>query len=161
MYFITLHCIVLYCIVFYFFIYFIFYKFIYSHGAHPSSSLQLAETFVGIFIGAITFSGSVVAYLKLDAKVSSNAFLIFGKRFGNLRHLLNLFLLVGSLALIIPFMFHTSLIYLYIMTGLSLFLGWHAFATAAKTFVIRLSGATIIFARLWAVVAVNSVASAY
>lgn len=63
--------------------------------------------------------------MKLDAKVSSNAFLIFGKRFGSLRHVLNLVLLVGSLALIVPFIFYPSLIYLYIMTGLSLFLGWH------------------------------------
>jgi NAD(P) transhydrogenase subunit beta len=92
---------------------------------HTSSSLQLVETYIGIFIGAITFSGSVVAFLKLDAKVDSKAFMLFGKKYGKLRHLLNFVLLVACLGLTIPFIYSPSLIYLYVMTVLSLFLGWH------------------------------------
>ncbi|MFT5701809.1 MAG: NAD(P) transhydrogenase subunit beta [Desulforhopalus sp.] len=49
------------------------------------------ETYLGILIGALTFSGSIVAYLKLSAKISGKPLLLPG------RHFLNLGLLVAAL----------------------------------------------------------------
>jgi NAD(P) transhydrogenase subunit beta len=49
-----------------------------------------AETYLGILIGALTFSGSVVAFLKLSARISGKPLLLPG------RHWLNLFLLLAA-----------------------------------------------------------------
>ncbi|WP_432473408.1 NAD(P)(+) transhydrogenase (Re/Si-specific) subunit beta [Amphritea sp. HPY] len=49
------------------------------------------ETYVGILIGALTFSGSVAAYLKLSARISSKPLLLPG------RHLFNLGLLIAAI----------------------------------------------------------------
>jgi len=55
------------------------------------------EIFVDVFIGAITFTGSVIAYLKLKGVVSGKPLVLPG------RHLLNLGAVVGCVALGIPF----------------------------------------------------------
>lgn len=49
------------------------------------------ETYLGILIGALTFSGSVAAYLKLSARISGKPLLLPG------RHLFNLGLLIGAI----------------------------------------------------------------
>ena len=49
------------------------------------------ETYLGILIGALTFSGSIVAYLKLSAKISGKPLMLPG------RHFLNLGLLLGAI----------------------------------------------------------------
>ena len=49
------------------------------------------ETYLGILIGALTFSGSIVAYLKLSAKISGKPLMLPG------RHFLNLGLLIGAI----------------------------------------------------------------
>lgn len=36
------------------------------------ANIHLTEVFLGIFIGAVTFTGSIVAYGKLSGKMSSN-----------------------------------------------------------------------------------------
>ncbi len=56
-----------------------------------------AETYIGILIGAVTFSGSVAAYLKLSAKISGKPLQLPG------RHLFNLGL--GLLSLWLAFVF--------------------------------------------------------
>jgi NAD(P) transhydrogenase subunit beta len=48
------------------------------------------ETYLGILIGAVTFSGSVIAFLKLSARISGSPLTLPG------RHLFNLGLLIGS-----------------------------------------------------------------
>ncbi len=48
------------------------------------------ETYLGILIGAVTFSGSVVAFLKLSARIGGKPMLLPG------RHWLNLGLLLGA-----------------------------------------------------------------
>ncbi|MEH6825053.1 MAG: NAD(P)(+) transhydrogenase (Re/Si-specific) subunit beta [Motiliproteus sp.] len=49
------------------------------------------ETYVGILIGAVTFSGSVMAYLKLSAKIGGKPLQLPG------RHLFNLGLLIAAI----------------------------------------------------------------
>ena len=80
------------------------------------------EVFVGVFVGALTFTGSVVAFGKLKGVVRSKPLLLPG------RHLLNLALLVGSIALGTQFVSapsHDGLTALVIMTGLAGVLGVH------------------------------------
>ncbi|MDO5646279.1 MAG: Re/Si-specific NAD(P)(+) transhydrogenase subunit beta [Dermabacter sp.] len=56
-------------------------------------TFHLGEVFVGIFIGAITFTGSIVAYLKLSAKMKGAPLTLPG------RNWLNLGIIVASIAL--------------------------------------------------------------
>jgi len=53
------------------------------------------ETYIGILIGAVTFSGSIVAYLKLSGKVTGKPLLFPGRHWFNLG-LLVLSILFGS-----------------------------------------------------------------
>lgn len=86
-------------------------------------NIHLTEIYVGIFIGAVTFTGSVVAFGKLNGKIRSQA-LILPKK-----DLLNIFLVLVSLVLLVMFVMgdisNTSLTYLGVMTVIALFLGWH------------------------------------
>ena len=81
------------------------------------------EIFVGVFIGAITFTGSVVAFLKLRGTVSGNPITIPG------RHALNLALLVVCVLLGIWFCrqpdHSAAMAPLLIMTVIACFLGVH------------------------------------
>jgi NAD(P) transhydrogenase subunit beta len=61
-------------------------------GAH------LIEIYVGVLVGAVTFSGSVIAFLKLQGKVSSKPLLLPG------RHLLNVAALVACVVLAVIFL---------------------------------------------------------
>ncbi len=103
-----------------------------DHTATDSMAyIHSVEVFLGVFIGAVTFTGSVVAWAKLSARMKSSPLTLPG------RHLLNLAILLGSLALMIWFMTdHTSLsddvpralIPLGVMTVLALLLGFHLVA---------------------------------
>ena len=57
------------------------------------------EAFIGVFIGAITFTGSLVAYGKLDGKIRSAPLLICG--WG--RHVINAVCIAACIALGICF----------------------------------------------------------
>ncbi|SEB99743.1 Re/Si-specific NAD(P)(+) transhydrogenase subunit beta [Streptomyces sp. TLI_105] len=82
-----------------------------------------AEVFIGLFIGAVTFTGSIVAYLKLSAKISSKPLMLPGKNALNL----------GSLglfaALTVWFVITPELWLLIAVTVLALALGWHLVAS--------------------------------
>ncbi len=86
------------------------------------------EIFLGVFIGAVTFTGSIVANLKLSAKMKSAPVVLPA------RHLLNLAVIVISVALMVWFMNSTGgaeyigLVPLAVMTALALFLGFHLVA---------------------------------
>ena len=56
-------------------------------------TLKLAEVFVGVFIGAITFTGSLIACGKLDGRIDSKALTLPG------RHWMNLAAIVACLVL--------------------------------------------------------------
>ena len=46
--------------------------------------IHSAEVFIGVFIGAVTFTGSVVAFLKLSARIKSSPLMLPGKNALNL-----------------------------------------------------------------------------
>ncbi|MEY9968607.1 NAD(P) transhydrogenase subunit beta [Streptacidiphilus sp. MAP12-16] len=82
-----------------------------------------AEIVIGVFIGAVTFTGSVVAYLKLSARIRSNPLMLPGK------NLLNVGALVAFAVLTVWFVVHPSLALLIAVTAVALALGWHLVAS--------------------------------
>ncbi|KZL29187.1 NAD(P)(+) transhydrogenase (Re/Si-specific) subunit beta [Pseudovibrio sp. WM33] len=78
-----------------------------------------AEIFIGVFIGAITFTGSIVAYGKLAGKIGGKALLLPG------RHALNAGLLILAVILMFMYMNHAGSWTLYLMTLIAFFIGWH------------------------------------
>jgi NAD(P) transhydrogenase subunit beta len=87
-----------------------------------SDTVHLAEVFVGIFIGAVTFTGSIVAYLKLSAKIKSAPLTLPG------RNWLNLGALIVSAALLMWFLLAPSIWAIGLMTLIALLLGLHLVA---------------------------------
>ena len=94
--------------------------------AEALGAFHLGEVFLGIFVGAVTFTGSIVAYLKLAAKISGKPMTLPG------RNWLNLIAIVASLALMVWFMVtedhEAAWIPLIIMTVIALLLGLHLVA---------------------------------
>jgi len=85
---------------------------------------HLIEVFLGVFIGAVTFSGSIVAYGKLSGRISSAPLML--KR----KNILNVLALVTSFILLFCFvMGEDSLWPLLLMLIIALFFGWHLAAS--------------------------------
>ena len=77
------------------------------------------ELFLGVFIGAITFTGSVVAYGKLAGRVSSTAEKLPGG------HMLNLGAAIVSVLCLIWYFNSGGFFPLFLMTLAALFIGYH------------------------------------
>src|SRR5918993_448561 len=81
------------------------------------------EIFIGVFVGAVTFTGSVIAYGKLQGLIGSKPLLLPG------RHLINLVAIIGSLYLGSWFVFHGNYFApvwpLYAVTVIACLLGIH------------------------------------
>jgi NAD(P) transhydrogenase subunit beta len=98
-----------------------------DHGAVAMDSvmenIHLTEVFLGIFIGAVTFTGSIVAFGKLRGIISSKPLALPH------RHKLNLAALVISFLLMVTFVRTDSVglqvFSLLIMTLIALAFGWH------------------------------------
>ncbi len=82
-----------------------------------------AEVFIGIFIGAVTFTGSIVANLKLSARIKSSPLMLPGKNY------LNLGALAAFVVLTIFFVHSPNLPLLIAVTVVALALGWHLVAS--------------------------------
>ncbi|MFE1850570.1 Re/Si-specific NAD(P)(+) transhydrogenase subunit beta [Streptomyces sp. NPDC059489] len=78
-----------------------------------------AEVFIGIFIGAVTFTGSIVAFLKLSGRIKSRPLTLPAK------NALNLGALTAFVGLTIWFTVAPSLGLMIAVTALALTLGWH------------------------------------
>jgi NAD(P) transhydrogenase subunit beta len=87
-----------------------------------ADTLHLVEVFLGVFIGAVTFTGSIIAYLKLSAKMKSSPLTLPG------RNWLNLGALIVSAALLAWYLAAPSIWPLLIMTVIALVLGLHLVA---------------------------------
>ncbi|MFJ5219620.1 Re/Si-specific NAD(P)(+) transhydrogenase subunit beta [Streptomyces sp. NPDC088354] len=100
-----------------------------AHGAEQtriaSELLRIhhAEVFIGIFIGAVTFTGSIIAFLKLSARIKSRPLTLPGK------NALNLGALAAFVTLTVWFAVSPSLGLMIAVTVLALALGWHLVAS--------------------------------
>ena len=79
--------------------------------------------FLGIFIGAVTLTGSIVAYLKLSARIPSKPLMLPG------RHVMNLFALLVSAGLLVWFVLTGGAVPVIAMTVVALAFGWHLVAS--------------------------------
>lgn len=82
-----------------------------------------AEVFIGVFIGAVTFTGSIVAFLKLSARISSKPLMLPGKNG------LNIAALVLFVVFTVWYVITPELWLLVAVTALALLLGWHLVAS--------------------------------
>jgi len=94
-----------------------------SFLTEAADAVHLVEVFLGVLIGAVTFTGSVVAYLKLSARIASAPLTLPG------RNWMNLGALVASAGLLWWFIASHSVVPLILMTVVALALGWHLVAS--------------------------------
>lgn len=88
------------------------------------ANIHNVEVFLGIFIGAVTFTGSVVAFGKLRGIINSKALMLPH------RHKLNLAALVVSALLMVAFLNSPDNIFpVLLMTAIALAFGWHLVAS--------------------------------
>ena len=94
-----------------------------AHYNGVELTIHDVETYLGILIGAITLSGSVIAFGKLSGKIGGNPMLLPA------RHFLNLILLLVSIWLCKEFVDQSAAgggtMPLLIMTGIALLFGIH------------------------------------
>src|SRR5688572_29732607 len=96
-------------------------------GSHvPMSTaeqnIHLVEIFIGVCIGAVTFTGSVIAFLKLQGTISGRPLMIPG------RHIVNLVMLIATIVLGVLFVMspgETGAPYLLAATIITFVLGAH------------------------------------
>ncbi|GLT12233.1 NAD(P) transhydrogenase subunit beta [Sulfitobacter porphyrae] len=90
-----------------------------AHKTSVELSILKVEVFLGVFIGAVTFTGSVIAFGKLAGKVTSAATKLPGG------HMLNAAAAIGSFILLIIYMNTGATWPLLLMTLLAFFIGYH------------------------------------
>jgi NAD(P) transhydrogenase subunit beta len=90
-----------------------------AHKTGVEVTILRVETFLGVFIGAVTFTGSVVAFGKLAGKVDGKAKKLPGG------HLLNATAAIVSLALLVVYLQTGSTLALIGMTLAAFFIGYH------------------------------------
>jgi NAD(P) transhydrogenase subunit beta len=97
----------------------------FAHFVHGhADNVAMIEIFIGVWIGAITFTGSLLAYAKLEGKISGKPLLLPG------RHLMNLAMLGGTIVLGALFVDQGAqgLMPLVVMTVIACVLGLHLVA---------------------------------
>src|SRR5579883_1200529 len=96
-----------------------------QHAAGSDALVHELEIYIGIFIGAITFTGSIIAFGKLNGKISGKPLMIPG------RHLINLLMVIACVVLGVMFVQGTEaaaqggLTELIIMTVIAGVIGVH------------------------------------
>ena len=104
-----------------------------EHDPHGPEAAQLdalstlgihhAEVFIGVFVGAVTFTGSVIAFLKLSARMKSRPLVLPGK------NVLNLGALAVFVGFTVWFCIAPQVWLLVVVTVLALALGLHLVAS--------------------------------
>jgi len=78
---------------------------------------SLVEMSLGVAIGAITFTGSIIAFLKLSGRMSGKPIMLPG------RHVINILLAVALVVCVMMFCREQTEMYFWAIAGLSLLLG--------------------------------------
>jgi NAD(P) transhydrogenase subunit beta len=78
---------------------------------------SLAEMSLGVAIGAITFTGSVIAFLKLSGRMGGKPIML------PLRHYINIVLALALMAFVYSFVMKQTALDFWAITGISLLLG--------------------------------------
>jgi H+-translocating NAD(P) transhydrogenase subunit beta len=94
-----------------------------TYRVQGTYGIHHAEVFIGVFIGAVTFTGSIIAFLKLSARIKSQPLVLPGKNW------LNIGALVAFVGLTTWFIVSPQLILLVLVTCLALALGLHLVAS--------------------------------
>ncbi|MBE4147924.1 Re/Si-specific NAD(P)(+) transhydrogenase subunit beta [Vibrio parahaemolyticus] len=93
-------------------------------ATHAEHVIHLVEVFLGVFIGAVTFTGSIVAFGKLRGVISSSPLNLPHK------HKMNLAAIVASMLLMIYFVkADGSMFALIVMTLIAFAFGYHLVAS--------------------------------
>ncbi|WP_336810692.1 NAD(P)(+) transhydrogenase (Re/Si-specific) subunit beta [Bosea sp. MMO-172] len=90
-----------------------------AHKSGVEISILKVEVFLGVFIGAVTFTGSIIAFGKLAGKVDGKAKKLPGG------HMLNAGAAALSLLLLIVYVQGAGFWALFLMTLLAFFIGYH------------------------------------
>ncbi|RUS59163.1 NAD(P)(+) transhydrogenase (Re/Si-specific) subunit beta [Pseudorhodobacter sp. E13] len=90
-----------------------------AHKTAVELTILRVEVFLGVFIGAVTFTGSVIAYGKLAGKVDGKANKLPGG------HILNAAAAIGSVLMLVVYLQTASAMALIVMTLLAFFIGYH------------------------------------
>jgi NAD(P) transhydrogenase subunit beta len=90
-----------------------------AHKTPVEQGILKVEVFLGVFIGAVTFTGSVIAFGKLAGKVTSKAEKLPGG------HMLNASAAGLSVILLLLFLNGAGIWTLILMTLLAFFIGYH------------------------------------
>ena len=90
-----------------------------AHKSPVEVSILRVETFLGVFIGAVTFTGSVIAFGKLAGKVDGKAKKLPGG------HILNASAAIISVVLLVAYLQSGSTMALIGMTLAAFFIGYH------------------------------------
>ncbi|MFT7520042.1 MAG: NAD(P) transhydrogenase subunit beta [Kiritimatiellia bacterium] len=93
-----------------------------AHHEGVEAVVHDVEIYLDVAIGAITFTGSIIAWLKLDGKLSGRPLLLPG------RHFLNLAMVIAIVGICVPFtmdLMPGGLIWVLIMTAIAGLLGMH------------------------------------
>jgi NAD(P) transhydrogenase subunit beta len=90
-----------------------------AHKDATEIAILKVEVFLGVFIGAVTFTGSIIAFGKLAGKVDGKATKLPGG------HFLNAAAAILSFILLIMFLNGSGMWTLVVMTLLAFFIGYH------------------------------------
>ncbi|HVI42535.1 MAG TPA: Re/Si-specific NAD(P)(+) transhydrogenase subunit beta [Anaerovoracaceae bacterium] len=95
-----------------------------AKGGDALQNIELSEIYLGVFIGAVTFTGSIIAFGKLRGFIKSKALTLPG------RNILNLAALITISGMMVLFINSGgSFVYLGIMTVIALLFGLHLVAS--------------------------------
>ncbi len=94
-----------------------------SFRALGTYGIHHGEVIIGVFIGAVTFTGSVIAFLKLSARINSKPLVLPAKNW------LNIGALIAFVGLTVWFIVTPNLVALILVTLVALLLGLHLVAS--------------------------------